>query len=214
MAIVYRIGHGRRVGSSCQVIERLCWRNDLKRWPRGSGVERRALDSVIGLSLLPGLAPRLTRRLLRSLLAGRLPRRLPLGGLAGLLLGALRRRRLARSAGGLAGSRAAARPAASFRPAHFGLGAAARAHFWGGRSARQFIFGHSQTAVEIVLHDAPSNLRVSIESLSLTKHTADVKQTPAVAWAAAVPALWPGIEVENRLDRAATHGTEGHAIAT
>src|SRR5207245_11660847 len=119
------------------------------------------------LSLLTGLAPRLARCLLRSLLSSRLPRRLPLGALAGLLLGALRGRRLARSPGGLAGSRAAARPAASFRPAHFGLGAAADAHFRPGRSARQFIFGHSQTAVEIVLADAPSHHELRVDAVSL-----------------------------------------------
>src|SRR5439155_13879369 len=140
------------------------------------------------LSLLTGLAPRLAPRLLRSLLSSRLPRRLPLGGLAGLLLGALRRRRLARSPGGLAGSRAAARPAPSFRPAHLRLGAA-DTHVGASRSTRQLVIGHSQTVLEIVRHDAPSNLRVSVESPSLTKHTADVKRGPKSH--SARPRSWP-----------------------
>src|SRR2546428_1208964 len=165
------------------------------------------------LSLLPSpTARRFAPRFFRSLLPGRLPRRLALGALAGLLLGALRRRRLARSPGGLAGSRAAARPAPSFRPAHLGLGAA-DTHVGASRSARQLVIRHSQTVLEIVRHDAPSNLRVSVESPSLTKHTADVKRAPPVARAASVPALRAGIEVENRLDRAAAHRAEGHAIA-
>lgn len=130
------------------------------------------------LSLLPRpTARRFAPRFFRSLLSSRLPRRLPLGALASLLLGALRRR-FARSAGGFSGPRAAARPVPSFRPAHLGRGAA-HPHVGPSRSARQLVIGHSQTVFEIVRHDAPpSNLRVSVESLSLTKHTSDVKRGP------------------------------------